>query len=137
MADEAETPTETPEAASETAVAAVVISDAPVPVAALTIEEMDKDQLEAYARENFGRELDKRKRLPALQAEVRALLDGSTQRAEAAEQTAVEAAIARASSQPILARHRILKNPETDEFWEFEWNPLYEGNADLEPIYAE
>jgi hypothetical protein len=45
---------------------------------ALNIENMDKDELEDYAREHFGTELDKRQRLKTLRKQVQALIDGPT-----------------------------------------------------------
>ena len=121
----AETPAETP---------ATVISDAPIDDRAL-VAEMDKDQLEAFARDRFQRELDKRRKLPALRDEVLALLDGSTQRDEAKAAAASQRAERRASSTPVRARHKTLRDKKTGELFEFEWNPLYARNADLEPIY--
>lgn len=136
----AETPAETaPEAAEAAATPATttIVADAPIPATALDIDAMDKDQLEAFAREKFGRELDKRKRLETLRKEVHALLDGSTQKQEVAAKQEEAKAAARAAGTPAFVRHRTLKNPETGEPWVFEWNPLYEGNADLEPVYED
>ena len=132
------------ETAADTATSDTPESDAPAnePVSvvlegAALIDTLDKDGLELYARTEFNRELDKRKRIDTLRAEVKALLDGSTQKREAAEAKEAAKVEARASSTPVKARHKTLKNPATGEYWEFEWNPLYAGNADLEPIYAE
>jgi hypothetical protein len=46
---------------------------------ALNIDEMDKDQLEEYALENFGIDLDKRKNEDKLRDEVRAMIDGNSE----------------------------------------------------------
>jgi hypothetical protein len=140
----AEAPTPTPEleAAVEPAVAAevsgVVVSDTPVALEGhALIDTLDKDGLEAFARANFSREIDKRKKLPTLREEVKRLYDGSTQREEA-EVAAVEAEVERrAVTTPTHARHRDLIDPATGENWVFEWNAHYEGNADLEPLWLE
>ena len=109
-----------------------LVSDAPVLLTGhALIDTMDKDALEEYARETFNRELDKRRKLPALRDEVKALFDGTTQRAEAA---AVVAAVdALRPRTPTRCRHRVLCDENGNPF-EFEWNPLFEGNADLEVI---
>ena len=45
---------------------------------ALNINEMDKNDLEEYAREHFGTELDKRQKLKTLRKQVQALINGPT-----------------------------------------------------------
>ena len=101
------------------------------------IDTLDKDGLEEYARAEFNREIDKRKRIDTLREEVKALFDGTTQKAEEAEAKEIAKAEARATGTPIKARHKFLKNPATGEPWEFDWNPLYAKNADLEPVYED
>jgi hypothetical protein len=85
----------------------------------------DKDVLEAYARVRFGREIDKRKRLETLKAEVRSLIDGTTQRVEAEEAAAEHRATNPGT--PKTVRHK-------GNGFTFPWNPLYAKNADLEVI---
>jgi C4-type Zn-finger protein len=46
---------------------------------ALNINEMDKHELEEYAREHFGAELDKRQKLKTLKKQVQSLIDGPTE----------------------------------------------------------
>lgn len=46
---------------------------------ALNINEMDKHELEAYAREHYGTELDKRQKLRTLRKQVKSLIDGPTE----------------------------------------------------------
>ncbi|MCK5602176.1 hypothetical protein KAR91_09915 [Candidatus Pacearchaeota archaeon] len=46
---------------------------------ALNIDEMDKHELEEYAREHFGAELDKRQKLKTLRKQVQTLIDGPTE----------------------------------------------------------
>jgi hypothetical protein len=99
------------------------------------IDSMDKDALEQFARDNFEREIDKRKKIDTLRAEVRALIDGSTQRVEAATEAAALAALTPRT--PLRCRHKTLRDPATGDLWEFEWNPLFEGNPDLEIIASE
>jgi len=43
---------------------------------ALNIWKMDKDELEEYAREHYGTELDKRQKLKTLRKQVQVLIDG-------------------------------------------------------------
>jgi hypothetical protein len=45
---------------------------------ALNVDTMDKDELEAYAREHYGEELDKRKSLKKLLKKVKQMIYGST-----------------------------------------------------------
>ena len=45
---------------------------------ALNIDGMDKHELEEYAREHFGTELDKRQKLKTLKKQVQSLIDGPT-----------------------------------------------------------
>ena len=89
------------------------------------INSLDKDGLELYARANFGRELDKRRKLEVLREEVKLLETGDTQRAERAEAKAK--AKAENPGTPKTVRH--VGNGRT-----FQWNPQYAGNADLEII---
>lgn len=122
---------ENTEATAETA---TVIADAPLTGEAL-IDTLDKDQLEDFARREFGREIDKRKRIDTLRDEVKALFSGHTQRVEAAAEA--EAVAALTPRTPARCRHKSLKDKDGNLF-EFEWNPLFEGNPDLEVIaYAE
>ncbi len=46
---------------------------------ALNIDDMDKHELEEYAREHFGCELDKRQKLKTLVKQVQLLIDGPTE----------------------------------------------------------
>lgn len=46
---------------------------------ALNIDEMDKLELEEYAREHYGCELDKRQKIKTLRKQVRKLIDGPTE----------------------------------------------------------
>jgi len=46
---------------------------------ALNIGEMEKDELETYAREHYGCELDKRQKLKTLRKQVQKLIDGPTE----------------------------------------------------------
>jgi len=87
----------------------------------------NKDQLEDYARKHFGRELDKRKKLETLRAEVISLYNGDTQRREAREAEAKALAERRAKAKPKLVRHKV-----NGTIWE--WNPNFEGNHMLEVI---
>lgn len=135
--DTADTPTANdapaaPEAATPPAEAAVALSGAAL------IDTLDKDGLAEFMAAEFpGRALDMRKRLDTLRAEAKALLDGSTQKAEAAEAAEVAKVEARAASTPVKARHKFLTNPATGEPWEFKWTAAYAKNADLEPIYED
>lgn len=45
---------------------------------AIQLDQMDKDQLEDYAQEHFGVDLDRRKGVKKLRAEVQTLIDGPT-----------------------------------------------------------
>lgn len=45
---------------------------------ALNLDDMDKDDLENYAQEHFGVDIDKRKSLKKLKKEVKALIAGPT-----------------------------------------------------------
>lgn len=86
--------------------------------AAVKIEDMDKDQLEAYALKTFGFELDKRRRLPDLVEQVKGLERMKGKPVEKAEKK---------TRTPKTCRNRM-----TGVEWA--WNPLYEGNPDLEII---
>lgn len=70
-----------------------------------TIEEMNKDELEAYAREKFGKELDKRKNLDNLLKEVKKLEDGAGEQERGKKE-----------KQEAVARY--LKHPENGTVWE-------------------
>lgn len=83
------------------------------------IEEMNKDELEAYARKTFNFELDKRRRLDDLILQVKHI---AANRAKPTEE-----AKPKGERTPKKVRH--LKTGV--EWW---WNPLYSGNADLEVI---
>lgn len=45
---------------------------------ALNVDNMDKDELEVYAREHYGKELDKRKGIKRLLKEVKQMIHGAT-----------------------------------------------------------
>lgn len=119
------------EATGETS---VIVSDTPLTGAAL-IDTLDKDQLDAFVTEKFGRTIDKRKRIETIRAEVKALLDGTTQRDEAKTAAAEADEVRRATTTPVRARHKYLKNTATGEHWEFPWSDHFKKNADLEPIW--
>lgn len=84
------------------------------------IEQMNKDELEAYARKQFNFELDKRRRIDDLIEQVKGLevMKGKPK---------VEDPTAKKVRKPKMCR-----NIRTGVEWP--WNPLYEGNADLEII---
>lgn len=88
---------------------------------------LDKDALEMYARDNFGRELDKRKKIETLQAEVIALERGETQKAEAEEADLKAELDRRNNGTPSKVRHKF--NGRV-----YDWNKSFKGNADLEVI---
>ena len=46
---------------------------------ALNVDKMDKLELEEYAREHFGTELDRRQKIKTLRKQVHALISGETQ----------------------------------------------------------
>jgi len=92
------------------------------------IDSADKDDLEAFARTlTPPRELDKRKKLETLRAEVLAAADGSLVRHEKAEAAKVQEVLYRQTATPKRVRHR-------SNGFEFDWHPLFKGNADLEVI---
>lgn len=104
----------------------VFVGDTPEALTgAALVATLDKDELEAYARDNFGRELDKRKKVETLRAEVLALISGETQAAEKVEAVAAEKAANPGT--PKTVRHKL-------NGYEFPWNPLYAKNSDLEII---
>lgn len=80
---------------------------------------MDKDQLEAYARKTFGVELDKRRRLPDLIEQVKGL-----------ERMKGKPAPEKAEKK--VRTPKTCRNILTGVVWP--WNPVYEGNRDLEII---
>lgn len=43
---------------------------------AIQLDQMDKDQLEEYAQEHFGQDIDRRKSVKKLRGEVQAMIDG-------------------------------------------------------------
>ena len=90
---------------------------------AALVATLDKDGLEEFARVEFKRELDKRKRLDTLRAEVLALVNGETQRTEAV-QAAAEADASRERT-PLKCRSKTTG-------LEWDWHPLYAKNGDLE-----
>lgn len=83
------------------------------------VEEMNKDELEAYARKELGFELDKRRRLDDLILQVKHIASSKTK--------PVEEKKAKGERIPKTARHI-----KTGVEWP--WNPLYSGNPDLEII---
>ncbi len=83
---------------------------------AKNFKEMDKDQLEEYARKAFGVELDKRRRLPDLIEQVEGL--------ERMKGKPVEKAVKKERTP------KTCRNVRTGVVWA--WNPIYEGNSDLE-----
>lgn len=86
-----------------------------------TIDQMNKDELEAYARKEFAYELDKRRRLDDLIEQVKSFetMKGKP-KAVASETVKKERA------------PKTVRNIHTGVEWP--WNPLYSGNADLEVI---
>lgn len=80
---------------------------------------MNKDELEAYALVHFGINLDKRKRLEDLQAQVAHY--------ESKKMTVKKTAEISGERVP-----KFVRNIHTNVVWP--WNPLYKGNADLEVI---
>jgi hypothetical protein len=92
------------------------------------IQTLDKDGLEAYARQHFQRELDKRKKHSTLVDEVLALHHGTTQAKEKVAAAAEVAAERRANAQPKRVRHKLF--PERV----YPWNPQFKGNTSLEVI---
>jgi hypothetical protein len=122
----AETPAETP---AETVA---------VLTGAALVDTLDKDGLAAYVAAEFpGRSLDLRRRIDVLREEVKQLLTGQTQKAEATEAAEAAKAEARAATTPVRARHKTMVNPATGEPWEWAWSPLFAKNADLEPVYED
>lgn len=83
------------------------------------IDEMNKDELEAFALENLGYNIDKRRRLDDLVEEVKARL--------ASKAKPVVEEKPKGERVPVRVR-----NIHTGVEWE--WNPLYRGNPDLEVI---
>lgn len=82
------------------------------------IEQMNKDELEVFARKELGFEIDKRRRIDDLIDQVKNLqrMKGKPKAAEKKKERT-----------PKTARHI-----KTGVEWA--WNPLYEGNPDLEII---
>lgn len=78
---------------------------------------MNKDELETYARKTFGFELDKRRRIDDLIEQVKGL---QVMKGKPKEETAVKKE----------RKPKTCRNIRTGVEWP--WNPLYEGNADLE-----
>lgn len=83
------------------------------------IEEMNKDELEAYARKTLNFELDKRRRLDDLILQVKHI---EANRAKPAEE-------AKPKGERVPKKVRHIKTGV-----EWFWNPLYSGNPDLEVI---
>lgn len=83
------------------------------------VEEMNKDELEAYARKEFGFEIDKRRRLDDLILQIKHIAANKAK--------PVEEKKAKGERTPKTVRHI-----KTGVEWP--WNPLYSGNADLEVI---
>jgi hypothetical protein len=85
----------------------------------VNISELDKDQLEEYARKKFGVELDKRRRLPDLIEQVKGF----------------ERMKGKPAAEKVEKKDRTPKtcrNIYTGVVWD--WNPVFEGNRDLEII---
>lgn len=82
----------------------------------VNIEKMDKDELEAFALKSFGVELDKRRRLPDLVEQVKGL---QRMKGKPAEPTAKKE-----------RKPKMCRNIRTGVVWP--WNPIFEGNSDLE-----
>ena len=83
-----------------------------------TFEEMNKDELEIYARDTFSHELDKRRRLDDLIEHVKSLEKNKGKPVEEKP---------KGERTPKKVRHI-----KTGVEWF--WNPLYTGNPDLEII---
>jgi hypothetical protein len=84
------------------------------------VEEMNKDELEVYAKEQFGVSIDKRRRLPDLVDQVKRYSKVKAKPAEV---------------EPEPKRERLpkkVRHIKTGVVWS--WNPLYKGNQDLEII---
>lgn len=86
------------------------------------VDEMNKDELETYAREKLGFEVDKRRRLDDLIMQVKHIAASKTK--PAAEESEKKP---KGDRTPKTCRHI-----KTGVEWP--WNPLYSGNADLEII---
>lgn len=84
------------------------------------IDDMNKDELEAFALENLGYNIDKRRRLDDLVDEVKARLASKAKPAKVEEKPKGERVPKR------------VRNLRTGIEWD--WNPLYRGNPDLEVI---
>jgi hypothetical protein len=82
------------------------------------IENMSKDELDIYARDNFGVELDKRRRIDDLIEHVKVLIANKGKPVEQEKKT---------ERHPKKVRHI-----KTGVEWF--WSPLYKGNPDLEVI---
>ena len=87
--------------------------------AAKAVDAMNKDELEAYARKAFGFELDKRRKIDDLVEQVKGL-----EKMKAQPKTEEKP---KGPRKPKLCRNIKTGN-------EFQWNPIYEGNPDLEII---
>ena len=81
------------------------------------IDQMNKDELETFARENYAFEIDKRRRLDDLVEQVKGL---AVMKAKPKEKPKGERVPKR------------VRNLMTGVEWD--WNPIYKGNADLEVI---
>lgn len=83
------------------------------------IEDMNKDELEAYARKSLAFEIDKRRKLDDLVEQVKGLekMKGQPKKEEKPK----------GERKPKTVRHI-----KTGIEWA--WNDLYQGNADLEVI---
>lgn len=84
------------------------------------IDDMNKDELEAFALENLGYNIDKRRRLDDLVDEVKARLASKAKPVKVEEKPKGERVPKR------------VRNLRTGIEWD--WNPLYRGNPDLEVI---
>lgn len=82
------------------------------------VEEMNKDELEAFARKEYAFEIDKRRRLDDLIEQVKSL---AVMKAKPKEE--------RKTGERVPKKVRHIKTGV-----EWYWNPLYSGNPDLEVI---
>ena len=82
------------------------------------VEDMNKDELEVFARKEYGHEIDKRRRLDDLIEHMKVLATRKDKPVE--EKTLGE------------RTPKKVRNLKTGIEWD--WNPLYKGNQDLEVI---
>jgi hypothetical protein len=79
---------------------------------------MTKDELEKYAKDRFGVEIDKRRRIDDIVAQVESLEKNKGKPAE--------------PDKPAARAPKLVRNLFTGVVWP--WNPIYKGNADLEVV---